>query len=364
MNLLIDIATNRVIKFSDNISELSTSFNTTIAYYSGEMPETMTVSNCWNWQLIGKELVNLSQNNTAFNVNKKTLLAKINSKCMTEHATIQPTLIVYYTSQHNTDAFTDLIRIRSKATGDSYESTMCIVQQEIHDALKKQRIIEFIKTRFITAVERCNGISELDSVRSRFERSMFTQEYVDDVQNELITVLSRNIDVSDMLNEVLSKYHNFDLHQQRQQKIKVQENTRTIPLVRGMPLSGKSWPENLWDSHMYTKTDLYAEYPIITSWLENYCKDNGLILARIAIVELNDEGSVGSHIDVGEYYKKRNRYHLCLQGSYEYNVLNKTELITRGMLIQFDNKNIHSAKNVGDCKRISIIFDAEQTQAS
>ena len=73
-------------------------------------------------------------------------------------------------------------------------------------------------------------------------------------------------------------------------------------------------------------------------------------------------GEVGQHIDIGSYYQTRDRYHLAIQGAYDYTVGGETVRVEEGDLIWFDNKQSHGTKNVGDVVRITFVFDVPHSK--
>jgi hypothetical protein len=180
-------------------------------------------------------------------------------------------------------------------------------------------------------------------------------------QDELIKLISRNILVDDMLVEVNSMPEKWLIDQARQKNLICQQDTEVINLVKGVPLFlGKNGVEKLYNSHVYKKTKEYSLYPIVTAWLDSFAATNNLKIARVAIVKLQIGGRVLDHVDYGLYYKERDRYHLCLDGSYAYTVLDRTETISKGTLFKFNNKCVHSAVNISDVPRICLIFDTEK----
>jgi len=57
--LLIDLETNRVIWFTNNTEDtIVTDSRTAIATFTGNLPEKLTVTNCWNFVFKDKKLVN------------------------------------------------------------------------------------------------------------------------------------------------------------------------------------------------------------------------------------------------------------------------------------------------------------------
>lgn len=80
-------------------------------------------------------------------------------------------------------------------------------------------------------------------------------------------------------------------------------------------------------------------------------------LERCGFLSLPLAKEVGLHIDEGTYYKTRNRYHLSIQGTYEYTCGDESIIVESGTLFYFNNKLMHSAKNIGNDVRITFVFD-------
>jgi hypothetical protein len=76
-------------------------------------------------------------------------------------------------------------------------------------------------------------------------------------------------------------------------------------------------------------------------------------------VRLNPNGKVYPHIDEGEYYKVRDRYHLVLSspGGSHMNSGGETVVFQDGELWWFDNQAVHDAFNPSPHGRIHVIFD-------
>lgn len=178
-------------------------------------------------------------------------------------------------------------------------------------------------------------------------------------KNELIDILDNDVDVTDMLREVQEQEDNWYMATGRQKLLKEQVDTEYIPLVSPIHLLGVTGSAAGWDSHRYKRTPLYEKYPRIVSWLNDFSRKTGEKIARIALVRLKVDGHVRPHLDYGEYYRHRNRYHLCLDGAYYYHVNNDSKLIEAGTLFRFDNDMPHWSVNEGNTPRISVIFDTE-----
>ena len=91
------------------------------------------------------------------------------------------------------------------------------------------------------------------------------------------------------------------------------------------------------------------------SYYEDSCALGGL---KITIIS----HTVGSHIDNGTYYLTRDRYHLSLQGRYEYWVEDEMHIIEPGTFFWFDNKRYHAAKNISDVDRLTFVFDVPKSK--
>lgn len=176
---------------------------------------------------------------------------------------------------------------------------------------------------------------------------------VTDPPKPLITILDDSVYVDRMREEIHSRPENWLVNTTRQQYLREQKHTESIFLVQPIyepDIEG-------WHLQQYEPTPLYDQYPIIIDYLKQFAIKTNQKLARIAIVKLHEE--VYAHVDYGDYYRTRNRYHLCIEGEYDYRVLNETKRIRAGTLFWFDNDMPHSAMNQSRLPRISIIFDTE-----
>lgn len=168
-----------------------------------------------------------------------------------------------------------------------------------------------------------------------------------------ISIITRDIDVSAIAEEINSQPENWLLDTKRQTNLYEQVNTETINLV-------KSWsPTPLADhrdNHQYKQTKLYDLYPETLRAVHRYFPAG---VSRVAIVKLLPGKQVFPHIDHGEYYKIRHRYHLAIAGSYLYTVEQQRKQINPGTLFWFNNKQVHASYNNTPEDRISVIFDVE-----
>jgi len=168
-----------------------------------------------------------------------------------------------------------------------------------------------------------------------------------------ISIVARDLDISKIKLEIDSQPENWLIDTKRQDRLYEQTNTETINLVKAWsatPLADHR------DNHEYRPTKLYDRYPETMNLVNRYFATG---ISRVAIVKLLPGKQVFPHIDAGEYYKRRHRYHLAISGSYLYTVEDDRRQIHPGTLFWFNNKQVHSSYNNTDTDRISVIFDVE-----
>lgn len=171
------------------------------------------------------------------------------------------------------------------------------------------------------------------------------------------------VDPAPFLAEIARLDNPWDIATGRQDKIKVQREARAIA-IRGLRKSAIGNRERR-DVHESRYTSTARLFPYTTAFLESFAREYGGDLARAKIVCLPAGHRVYPHIDRGEYYALRDRFHLILQGQ-EGSWLKagdeQLEMQT-GELWRFDNKAVHEAYNGGDGDRIHFIFDLRPFQA-
>lgn len=112
------------------------------------------------------------------------------------------------------------------------------------------------------------------------------------------------------------------------------------------------------DSEISRETPAYTRHTEIVGFLKRNFKK----FDRCGFLSLPIDGEVGQHIDIGSYYQSRDRYHLAIQGTYDYTVGGETVRVNTGDLIWFNNKLSHGTKNVGECVRITFVFDVPHSK--
>lgn len=166
-----------------------------------------------------------------------------------------------------------------------------------------------------------------------------------------------SIDVDPYLQEIAAVPNAWDLNSGRKTKIKVQREADAIP-IRGMRKSMANGRKPR-DVHESRFTNTSKNFPKIRELLTSIADELDSELSRARIVKLPPGGKVYAHIDRGEYYRERDRYHLVFQTA-PGNTLTcaDEELHMRvGELWWFDNKKDHAAENASTEDRIHFIFD-------
>lgn len=172
-------------------------------------------------------------------------------------------------------------------------------------------------------------------------------------------LLNPKIDPEPFLNEISNVPFAWDRFTTRQKKIKVQRESKGIPL-RGLRKS-KIQGRNKRDVHETRDTTMSRNYPYTMEFMRNFATQMNGRLGRAKFAMLPPGKMVHTHIDRGDYYLARDRFHLVLQtaeGNYLASGNEKTSF-KRGELWWFDNDLPHEAYNGSDRERIHLIFDVE-----
>ena len=107
------------------------------------------------------------------------------------------------------------------------------------------------------------------------------------------------------------------------------------------------------DTEYCIPTPAYNRHTEIINVLSKYFKG----VSRCGFLSLPVGGKVGKHIDKGDYYLTRDRYHLSIAGRYKYMVGDEECIVEPGTLLWFNNKLDHGTENIGDCVRVTFVFD-------
>jgi len=170
-----------------------------------------------------------------------------------------------------------------------------------------------------------------------------------------IRVIKTGVDVYRILNQ-LHQYPEDWGSQKNIENTKQQDPTKYTTTADVLQLiMGGVERENQYvgNTEICIRTPAYEKHTEILNYLGKYFKK----LRRCGFLALPVGEMVGSHIDEGTYYLTKDRYHLSIQGKYEYTVGNETLIIEPGTLFWFNNKLPHKAVNIGDNVRITFVFD-------
>lgn len=170
-------------------------------------------------------------------------------------------------------------------------------------------------------------------------------------------LIKQNIPTQPFLDQIDSIANAWAGSTGRQDKIMVQREALAIPL-RGLRKSAIVGRKRR-DVHESRWTTSSKQYPLFVQFLKDFAKERNEILGRAKIVCLPAGKQVYPHIDRGEYYRVRNRYHLVLRSSLGSWMKTGDEEVRmrEGELWWFDNNEVHEARNDGDQDRIHVIFD-------
>lgn len=124
-----------------------------------------------------------------------------------------------------------------------------------------------------------------------------------------------------------------------------------LPLTMAVVRNPEDDPKT---TEFQTNTPMFTKYFEMIRWL----RSRGIkVTSRAAFFKMAVGDEVGRHIDIGSYYLTRDRFHLSIQGRYLYEVDGEEHIIEPGTFFWFDNKKYHSAVNIGNCDRLTFVFD-------
>jgi hypothetical protein len=170
-----------------------------------------------------------------------------------------------------------------------------------------------------------------------------------------IRIIKTKVDVSKILEQL--KQYSEDWGSQKNLKDTEQldptEYTVTVDVLQLIMGGVETEDQYVGNTEICIQTPAYEKHTEILNYLRKYFKK----LRRCGFLALPVGEMVGSHIDEGTYYLTKDRYHLSIQGKYEYTVGDEILIIEPGTLFWFNNKLPHKAVNIGDNVRITFVFD-------
>lgn len=176
-------------------------------------------------------------------------------------------------------------------------------------------------------------------------------------------LVDSNLDTGPLLNEIKLSQDVWNLNTGRQNKIAVQREAQAVPL-RGL-VKSKMGDRRPRDVHESRWTTISKDFPLFREFLIEFAASQNAQLGRAKIVRLPPGRKVYPHIDQGQYYEVRDRFHYVLKstlGSWMKSGDEEMRMQERELWC-FDNHSVHEARNDGEDERIHLIFDLE-TQSS
>ena len=175
--------------------------------------------------------------------------------------------------------------------------------------------------------------------------------------------IQANVAIDAILAELRADPNRWFAETGRQQRAPAQRETFVIPLrgLRKSEINGRRRR----DVHESRYTRLAQEFPATREFMEAFAEARGGRLGRARFARLPPGNRVAAHVDRGEYYRQRDRFHLVLQ-SERGSLLQaggETVRLQVGELWWFDNKALHAAENDSDSDRIHLIFDVSHRSA-
>ena len=170
-----------------------------------------------------------------------------------------------------------------------------------------------------------------------------------------IRIIKTGVDVSKILEQLKQYPEDWGSQKNLQdaEQLDPTEYTVTVDVLQLIVGGVETEDQYVGNTEICIQTPAYEKHTEILTYLEKYFKK----LRRCGFLALPVGEMVGSHIDEGTYYLTKDRYHLSIQGKYEYSVGDEVVIIEPGTLFWFNNKLPHKAVNIGDKVRITFVFD-------
>jgi hypothetical protein len=169
--------------------------------------------------------------------------------------------------------------------------------------------------------------------------------------------LIRSVDTAAIRAEVEAHSPLWFAQTGRQARSPAQKETFGIPL-RGLRHS-KVRGRRRRDVHESRYTTLSRQFPATVRLLEQLATELGGELGRAKLARLPPGRKVRRHLDRGDYYRHRDRYHVVIvspAGS-PLEAGGEQVRMREGELWWFDNGTAHAARNDGSDDRVHLIFD-------
>lgn len=185
IRMKLDVDTLRVIYFTNKLDETLHDAEHTLSYdYRYELPEDMSLNNCWNWTLVGDKLKNTdapkkTKSNSLFENNKievkRLLIKRINScreQLLSEHTAGDYIRHLKFESSSKENDF--FIEALAKAKGVSYAKyrSELIETKNRYDKLLKHT--EINKEYYTKQIDEVTNNDDLFVLRDIFQNTNLT----------------------------------------------------------------------------------------------------------------------------------------------------------------------------------------------
>ena len=171
-----------------------------------------------------------------------------------------------------------------------------------------------------------------------------------------IKILKKGIDVSKVIDQ-LEQYSDDWYIQRRGTDTLLERGYADIEVGNLQLIMGavKKKEDFVGNSELNKPTPAYQRHTEVLKIVKRELP--GRDVHRCGFLSLPIDGYVGAHVDEGTYYKTRDRYHLSIEGRYQYFVGEETVIVDPGTLMWFNNKKPHGTVNLGEETRITFVFD-------
>jgi hypothetical protein len=132
-------------------------------------------------------------------------------------------------------------------------------------------------------------------------------------------------------------------------------NTSRIQMRTNLHTPGKSYHD------IQETIDLLAWHKLNSTreFVQAILSEIGGDLGHVRVTNLSAEATIPPHIDIGEYCAVRDRYHLVInsENGTLFSSGDETVVMNENELWWFDNKQVHSVRNLSMTARTHLVFD-------
>lgn len=170
--------------------------------------------------------------------------------------------------------------------------------------------------------------------------------------------ISGNESISPILEELDNSPETWLADTSRQSNVRCQRNTQSI-FLRSARKPLPPGARNANDVHEVRLAPAAGKFPRTLAYCQRIADAMEGRLGRATLVSLLPRSKVFPHVDAGEYYRIRDRFHLVLKSSSGSPLTAEDETIVMraGELWVFNNKARHWAENQSCEPRVHLIFD-------